>query len=169
MSTTPPEPEAPTIRRLAPEDAGALYRFYNGLSPHSKRLFRPLGPQTDEERCRLIAEANRPASDTKYDLVARRGPLVVGWAFLWHDATKPGEASLGLGVADDAQGAGLGSALLDALLDAAPARGLRRIRLTVVQDNTVAQRLYASRGFVCTGSVVGGDGLDYFAMAREVE
>ena len=157
----------PAIRRLEPEDAAALCHFYNELSDGSKRLFHPLGEKINEEQCRLIAEQNLPERETKYDLVALLGERVVGWAFLWNDADKPGEASLGIAVTDDAQGGGLGKRLITELLAAAPARGLVRIRLTVVQDNAIARRLYEACGFFRTGSFVGKDGLDYFSMMKE--
>lgn len=43
-----------TISRLRPEDAAALCAFYNGLSPESIRTFRPVGPKTTVEACRLL-------------------------------------------------------------------------------------------------------------------
>jgi len=160
--------EEPLIRRLTPDDAAALGGFYDGLSDRAKRLFRPLGIKSTPEQCRDVAEGNLPAADTHFDLIAMLGDRLVGWAFLWNQADKPGEAALGLAVADDVQGRGIGRRLMAALMAAARARRLRRINLTVVQDNLAAQRLYEECGFIRTGSLTGSDGLDYFSMTQEV-
>jgi putative acetyltransferase len=165
MGATPADPQ-PTLRRLGPADADALHSFYNGLSARSKRLFRPLGARATLEQCRRLADANRPGQDTKVDLVAVSGQAIVGWGFLWNGHEWPEVATLGLGVADDWQGRGLGRRLMAAVLDAAPGRGLSCIELTVVQDNAVAQRLYESFGFARAGELVGVDDLPYFRMTK---
>jgi putative acetyltransferase len=165
MGATQADPQ-PRLRRLGPADAEALCSFYNGLSARSKRLFRPLGVSTTIEQCGQLADANRPGQDTKYDLVAVAGRAVVGWGFLWNGHDRAEAATLGLGVADDWQGKGLGRRLMVAVLDAAPGRGLSCVELTVVQDNAVAQRLYESFGFAHVGDLVGIDGLRYFRMTR---
>ena len=159
--------EEPEIRRLALDDAEALRRFYNGLSVRSKRLFHPLGDEAAEERCKEIVENNRPGASPNCDLVAVAGDLIVGWCFLWVRDGKPGEASFGLGVADDMQGIGLGNKLMAAVLAAARPQGFKLICLSVVQDNVIAQHLYEKHGFVRSGSYVGRDGLDYFSMQKE--
>jgi len=156
-----------SIRRIGPVDATALHAFYDGLSAGSKRLFRPLGEQTTLERCCSVAVANLPDHDTQYDLVASLDGMIVGWAFLWRRDGCAVEATLGLGVSDQWQGRGLGRRLLEVVLGVASGRGLARIVLTVVQDNTVAQHLYESVGFVGAGEFVGvGDGLPYFCMTK---
>ena len=159
----------PVLRRLAPEDAVALCRFYNELSEGSKRLFRPLGLKTDEDRCRRLGEENLPGTDTKYDVVAVLGSRIVGWAFLWNDEKEPVQAILGIGVADGMRGRGLGRMLMDEVMHPPPGRGLRRIKLTVVRENVPARRMYERRGFVRTGSLVGDDGLEYHSMVKELQ
>lgn len=53
-----------------------------------------------------------------------------------------------LAVAPDAQGAGAGGALLDAVVERARARGCRRLAIHTMAFMTDAHALYASRGFV---------------------
>lgn len=53
-----------------------------------------------------------------------------------------------LGVASQAQGRGVGSALLQHEMAAARARGKRKLALDVALDNPNAERLYARLGFV---------------------
>jgi L-phenylalanine/L-methionine N-acetyltransferase len=62
-------------------------------------------------------------------------------------------ASLGMGVHDDWVGRGIGTALLEALLDTADRwLGIRRLELTVYVDNTRAINLYRRFGFEMEGT-----------------
>jgi ribosomal protein S18 acetylase RimI-like enzyme len=90
---------------------------------------------------------------------------IVGWSFIWD--LQSDEPTFGLGVADACQGRGLGSELMDRVMEAARERALYKVYLTVVQDNQVAWRMYEQRGFVRYGEFVGGDGLNYFRMVAE--
>jgi len=66
----------------------------------------------------------------------------------------PGDAALvAMWVAPEARGAGLGGALVAAVVDWARAGGYRRVRLDVADANEPAIRLYARMGFAPTGSV----------------
>ena len=158
----PLENDAVSIQRLAPGDAEALLAFYRGLSKASVRLFRPFGRTTTLGQCEAVVRDNEPDRDVKFDLVALRGGTIVGWSFLWKlDCDLP---SFGLAVADAYQGRGLGSRLTDAVLDAARARGIGKVELTVVQDNATAVAMYERRGFVKQREFVGDDGLPYYGM-----
>jgi len=154
------------IRRLASRDAEALAAFYNGLSWHSRRTFRPLGWETTPDVCEGIVRDNHPERDRKFDLIAMIGGKIVGWGFLWHlDTSQP---TLGLAVADAYQGMGLGNALMDRLMKEAHRRDLSRVFLTVVTDNERAWRLYERHGFVRIEAFRGDDGLPYYRMIAEL-
>ena len=87
--------------------------------------------------------------DTRHYVVALRGGAVVGYAGL---CDYPDEAFVQtLAVAAPAQGTGLGSRLLLALLEEAVRRGQRVVSLEVRADNEPAQRLYARHGFSRSG------------------
>lgn len=58
---------------------------------------------------------------------------------------------LGLAVAEEARGAGVGRALLRAARDEARRQGARRLTLRVLGHNTPARALYESEGFVVEG------------------
>ncbi|MET8857036.1 MULTISPECIES: GNAT family N-acetyltransferase [unclassified Streptomyces] len=62
---------------------------------------------------------------------------------------------LGLAVADEARGAGVGRALLRAAREEARRQGARRITLRVLGHNTPARALYESEGFVVEGVLPG--------------
>lgn len=64
-----------------------------------------------------------------------------GWGFVAADVTE-----LSIGVAEDARGRGVGSALLDAILAVAREQGHRAVSLSVDRRNP-ARRLYERTGF----------------------
>jgi len=154
------------IRRIKSGDENALVEFYNGLSESSKRTFRPIGYTTTLSVCENIINDNSPEIDQKFNLVAMYETRIIGWGFLWN--LQSGEPTFGLGVADDFHGKGLGSKLIDSVMEIARERGIKKVFLTVVQYNQVAWKLYEKRGFVKYGEFVGEDGLDYFRMVAEL-
>ncbi|MFQ6043307.1 MAG: GNAT family N-acetyltransferase [Candidatus Poribacteria bacterium] len=155
------------IRRIKLGDASALVEFYNGLSESSKRTFQPIDYTTTRDVCEKIIKDNNPKTEKKFDLVAIHKKQIIGWSFLWN--LESGEPTFGLGVADDYQGRGLGSRLIDRVMATASERGFRKVFLTVVQENEVAWKLYEKRGFVKYGEFVGKDGLAYFRMVAELD
>ena len=69
--------------------------------------------------------------------------------------TDPGDCSLfGMWVNPRFRGAGVGRALVDAVIAQARTAGKRRVVLRVVADNDPAAGLYAGTGFVPTGRTV---------------
>ena len=104
--------------------------------------------------------------ETRHYLVALDGEQVVGYAGL---CDYPDEAFVQtLAVARGAQGQGLGSRLLVALLDEAARRGQRTVSLEVRADNGAAQRLYARHGFSRTAVRRGyyAGGVDALVLTR---
>ncbi|OAJ59512.1 acetyltransferase [Paraburkholderia ginsengiterrae] len=104
------------------------------------------------------------------------GGRMVGHAGLGiHERSRAHGADLGVAVHDAYHGRGVGSALLQALIDCADASlGLRRIELTVFIDNEPAIALYRKFGFVEEGRSRGfamRDGVlaDCLHMARLVD
>lgn len=86
---------------------------------------------------------------------------VVGWCDVnpkTHAALRH-SGVLGMGVAASHRGQGVGSALLRATLEAAAAKGLRRVELVVRADNTAAIALYERHGFELEGRL-----RDYLAL-----
>jgi ribosomal-protein-alanine N-acetyltransferase len=104
--------------------------------------------------------------DTRHYLVAVGGPddavdgSLLGYAGL---CDYPDDAWVQtLAVAPGAQGRGIGSRLLTALLAEAERRRQRVVQLEVRAGNTVAQRLYERHGFVRSGLRRG-----YYSEGRE--
>jgi putative acetyltransferase len=88
-------------------------------------------------------------ADDAVNLVAVLDGEIVGQGgFERQRGRRSHAAILGLGVHDDHQGRGIGTALLEALLDAADRwHDIRRLELTVFADNRHAIHLYETFGF----------------------
>ena len=170
MSTAPaggPTRDELDIRRIRSDEAPALEQFYNALSHETRRLFRPLGWHATLEQCRQWVAENTADPDTRYDLVVVDGQRIVGWCFIMRlDGEHP---TYGIGVDDAYHRLGLGRELTRLVLDEARRRGLPQVELTCVQDNRVAQNLYAKFGFRRTGEFTGDDGLPYYRMVASLE
>jgi ribosomal-protein-alanine N-acetyltransferase len=88
--------------------------------------------------------------DTRWYLVTDVDDEVVGYAGLC--AYPPHESYVQtIAVATRAQGAGLGTRMLEALIDESTRRGCERLDLEVRADNAVAMRLYERHGFTRVG------------------
>ena len=161
-----------TIRRTSIKDAAAIARLMGDPAVLGGVLQMPY-PNEEMWQARL---ANVGALDkTDVSLVAERDGEVQGWAGLYAAGTtlrRRHAMGLGISVAREAQGQGVGTALMAALCDYADQwLGLLRIELTVFADNEIAQRLYANFGFEVEGRFVGyglrdGAYVDALAMAR---
>ena len=106
-----------------------------------------------EERRQRFATFS--ASSDRHSLVAEVDGRVVGALGLHVEqaARRRHVGSIGMGVHDDFQGRGVGSALMAAMIELADNwLGLRRIELTVYADNPAAIHLYQKFGFVIEGT-----------------
>lgn len=164
--------DAIVIRRPRPEDAAAIAAMMGDpqVLPWLLQL-----PYASEAHWRKRIE-EMPAGSTTAELfiVAERGGVVVGNAGVQpFEAVRRSHAGhLGMAVARDAQGRGVGRALMAALVDWADnwAR-LLRLELTVFVDNPRAVALYERFGFEHEGTLRAyglrnGTFVDVHTMAR---
>jgi len=89
-------------------------------------------------------------------ILARVGTTPAGSVmYSEHGTTDPGDCALyGMWVDPRFRGAGVGRALVDAVIAQARAGGKRRVVLHIVAGNEPAGRLYERAGFVPTGHTV---------------
>jgi putative acetyltransferase len=161
-----------TIRRARPDDAAAIARMMGEPGVYANLMQMP-HPSEELHRAR-IADSIAPGKSDLL-LVAERDGKVVGSAGM-HSAgpavRRRHVVMIGLSVIAEAQGQGVGSALLQALCDYADRwMGVLRIELTVYVDNAAAISLYRKFGFETEGRHRGyalrdGHYVDVFAMAR---
>jgi putative acetyltransferase len=167
-----PDPQALVVRRVRRDDAAALAATMSDPQIARGLLQMPHGSE-DFWRKRID---DMPAGNAALDimLVAERGGIVLGHAGLLGVAAlrRRHAAGLGISVARSAQGQGVGTALMAALVDWADNWAqLLRLELTVFTDNVAAIALYRKFGFEVEGTLRGyamRDGVyaDSHVMAR---
>jgi RimJ/RimL family protein N-acetyltransferase len=145
------------IRRAAPADAEAMVAYMAGIVAEKlDTITRRTVPTIEEEREWILKTAENPHSVI---LLALDGARVVGLLDI-QGGTRPVDSHsglLGISVAGDRRGRGVGRALLQAAIAEAKSwPGLCRIELLVVARNAGAIRLYESVGFVREGLKVKG-------------
>lgn len=163
------EASAVTIRRATAADAADVTEIYRGPAAIAGTFQLPYPAEsTWAERL-----AN-PAPGT-WLLAAEVDGHVVGVAGLHGNpgaARRSHAAAIGIGVHDDWQGRGVGTALMRAIVDLADNwLNLLRLELEVYSDNEAARRLYERFGFVEEGrfrayAYRNGEFVDAVSMAR---
>jgi putative acetyltransferase len=161
-----------TIRRARPDDAAAIAAMMGDPTVYPGLMQMPY-PSEEAHRTRL-ADGLAPGK-VDLSLVAEMNGKVVGSSGL-HPAgltlRRRHVMMLGISVIPEAQGQGVGTALMRAMCDYADRwMGTLRIELTVYVDNDVAIALYRKFGFEMEGRHRGyamrdGSYVDAFAMAR---
>jgi acetyltransferase len=137
-----------TIRPIEPEDAQREQAFVRGLSQESRyfrfmNTLRELSPQ-------MLERFTHPDAAREIALVALTGEGVsaqqigVARCALMQDGTA---SEFALVVADSFQGQGLGGLLMQALLNAADERGIKRIEGLVLNNNQRMLELMHALGF----------------------
>lgn len=158
-----------SIRRTEPTDYEAIRQIFDGPQVVWGTLQLPF-PSGETWRKRL---ADPP--EGIFSLVACEDTEIVGQLDLYTFPLHPRRrhvGQIGMAVRDDWQGKGVGSALLQAVIDVADKwLNLLRLELEVYTDNEPAVRLYKKFGFVVEGTSVqfayrDGKYVDVYIMAR---
>ena len=179
MHTSPTSPAPPPIhiRRAAASDAAALARImgHPEVLPNLMQLpytstalwHTRLSDTQSPDKTDLLLVAERPDEHGDPQVVGNAGLHPAGAALRRRHAM-----TLGMAVAPEAQGQGVGHALMQALCDYADHWGqVLRLELTVFIDNPRAIALYRRHGFLEEGRHVGfalrgGQYVDVLSMAR---
>jgi putative acetyltransferase len=160
-----------TIRSVRPTDAAAIANFMAEPEVFAGLLQLPY--PTPEGWADRVAPF--PAGSNNLHLIAELDGNVVASAGVFaavNHVRRRHASALGISVAKDAQGKGVGSALMAALMDYADRWGhILRIELNVFADNTRAIALYERFGFVREGllrkhALRDGRYVDSLVMAR---
>lgn len=158
-----------TVRSAEPCDAEALHRIYSGPRAVRGTLQLPFS-----SRGLWIERLEKPRSGM-WHLVAQAGDELVGHIGLSAFLERPRRrhaATIGMAVADEWQGRGVGTKLMEAALDLADNwLDVKRIELEVFVDNEPAIRLYEKFGFVREGTcrqfaLRDGEYVDVLIMGR---
>jgi RimJ/RimL family protein N-acetyltransferase len=143
------------LRGLAEDDGDRIYDYFLRLSQKSRDFFHPYAFTREEAE----AIARTPASPRRFYLCAMdpESEKIMGVVFYGIDQPTGGFPSLGIGIADDSQGKGVGRILMDSAICEAERSGREGLVLTVYKVNLRALSLYASCGFVIEGETETGE------------
>ena len=143
-----------TVRPIRPEDEPLMVKFHGSLSEQSvyMRYFHMMGldQRTAHDRLTRICFIDY---DCEMALVAEREnpetgePEILGVSRLSRAGAAPDEAEFSVLVSDAFQRRGVGSLLLEKLLDVGREEGLRRITADILFDNRPMQRISQRLGF----------------------
>jgi putative acetyltransferase len=156
------------IRKAEPSDAEAVWKCYT--APQVVRNTLQLPYRSLES----VRELLNKSGEGDHILVATIDSELVGVIGL-HTFSRPRinhRAEIGMMVRDDWQSKGVGTALIQAVVDLADRwLNLTRIELTVFTDNQPAIALYRKFGFEIEGTLRryafrDGEFVDVYAMAR---
>jgi len=141
-------------RNPVPEDAKKIVDFYNYVGGETSYLSfekdeYPMNEKEQEDEIRGLED-----NDNNTMLLALDGDEIIGIATIHssHKIKSRHEGELGIVVAQKYQGQGIGSRLIQMLIDWCRGNGVTtRIRLDTRTDNTMAVSLYLKFGFVVEG------------------
>jgi GNAT superfamily N-acetyltransferase len=132
------------IRPIEPEDRAELAAGFERLSPESRfrRFLSPVARLSERD----LDYFTRVDHHDHEALVALDAATGAGVAVARYVRTGPGRAEPAVAVADDWQGRGVGTALLDALAERAYECGIRCFEATVLATNAQAIGLLEGLG-----------------------
>lgn len=156
------------IRRAEPSDAQAIRALYQGENAYRNTL------QLPHPSLAMWEQRLSQIPDNVYAYVAEINGEIVG-NLGFEVCTSPRRrhvGAFGMGVKDEMQGKGVGSALLDCVIDLADNwLNLTRIEISAYVDNASAMALYKKFGFDIEGRATAfafknGQYVDVYQMAR---
>ena len=141
----------PEIRTATFDDAEALQRYAAKLlSEDLPGLYRRPIPTIEDEIGFLHLHLDRP--NCTLLIAVEEGEVLGVIGFVGNSLPQEAHAGVfGLSVDQDHRGRGIGSALVRALVDWAPAHGISRIEVRAFATNPRALELYRRLGFVDEG------------------
>lgn len=150
------------IRSMNSDDVPSLQDFGTRLSPASKDFFNPYpwdDPATLPAALQTAVEHAVERIDASY-LMEIAGPKIIGYFFLWKGGGNPHSQQyqiqvpeLGVAVADEFHGQGLGGLAVRLLQAIARDLGADAIELTTALDNEAGWHTYLKCGFQYTGII----------------
>jgi GNAT superfamily N-acetyltransferase len=136
-----------TVRPIAPSDADALVRFHAGLSDQTIRLrYFNLHRNLDPEE---VAHLTRVDGFNRASYVIEHQGEIVGVG-RYDRCDKPCQAEVAFVVADDFQHHGLGSMLLERLVETSKLAGIGEFCASVLAENATMLAVFHSAGFPYT-------------------
>jgi RimJ/RimL family protein N-acetyltransferase len=132
------------LRRIEAEDKDGLVAGLGRLSDRSvyQRFLSPK-PRLTASELKYLTEVDFRDHYALVAVLARAPEVIVGVGRWVRDPAAPTHAEIAIVIADDLQGRGVGTALGDALAEAARARGVQSFTASMLPENVAAHRLFA--------------------------
>ena len=142
------------IRPIRPVDKRLLERGMRQMSPQSARL-RFLAPKDHLTlaELRYLTEIDYVDHYAVVAVAAHDPDELLGVGRWVRDPARPRAAELAITVGDCYQARGIGTALGEALVEAARARGVHEFTASILPENVPAQRLFAHLSGQMSGRV----------------
>ena len=164
-----------TYRIPQKEEAEVFWELMNALDYETKyMLFEPGERVKNLARMEAIIESALAGDDFLY--IAEVNGKFVGYVSAQRETLKrvAHTAYIVAGIRKDFQNRGIGTKLFEILDDWAQEKGVKRLELTVICENTRAKHLYEKMGFEIEGikkksTLVDGTFLDEYYMAKIFE
>jgi acetate---CoA ligase (ADP-forming) len=147
-----------TLRLRPPEhaDEEALVAFLAGLSERSRRMRFHAAVHADPELVRPYLDPDWSESGGLLgELEGKDGARVVALA-TWSRLRDPARAEVAFAVADDVQGRGIGTRLLEQLAESAGDAGVVEFVAEVLPENTAMLSVFRDAGFEAVRTSEGG-------------
>ena len=141
------------LRPVRPGDAEALLALHDRLSQQSQR-FRFFGLATS--RAGEVARLLRADHDNEFVLVAEAGNRLIGAATYVRDSTQTDRAEVGFAIADELQGRGVGTRMLEMLAAIARDHHIATFDAYVMVDNDRMMSVFTDSGFEVQRRLEGG-------------
>ncbi|MFI9722678.1 GNAT family N-acetyltransferase [Streptomyces sp. NPDC052396] len=137
------------VRQAVPEDHAAVLRMYQRMSPESLRLrFFSTGSRNEQRAADQVCTGGRPGDRAL--LAEAGGGEIAGIAEYHADPELPARAEVALAVADDWHHRGVGTLLLEHLVDAARSDGLEAFTAEALSENYPVLRVFTDLGLPLT-------------------
>jgi acetyl coenzyme A synthetase (ADP forming)-like protein len=154
------------IRPVKPEDRDTLLEFYGAMSRDSlyMRFFDVRTPDA--------ALRDSPTSvdyETDFGVVGELGGRLAGIAHYFRSRKNPAQAEVAFAIADHAQGCGLGTRLLEKLVDIARTKRIEMFRAEVLPENQKMLDVFLCSGFNVTSKTDEGAVSVSFPIAQTAE
>lgn len=161
------------IRKTVPADAEKLIELMKHVEESDFMLFEPGERKTDAEQFSKRIEA---LSGDSAIFIAEDSNGINGYLFAIGEELRRKRHSvyIALGIAEGQRGKGIGTKLFETLESWAAGKGLRRLELTVMENNEAGRALYKKAGFEIEGTkrdslIIDGRFVDEFYMSKILE
>ena len=162
------------IREIETADSKQFVEFYDKLAKESEYL--PIAPEEVSEKTEKIIKHIEKDNKLKKVFIAEENGQIVGFVGIkrMHFARLRHVAKLIIGVLDDYKRQGIGTKLIDFVEKWAKENEVRKLELTVVEDNDPAVEFFEEMDFDKEGTrekavKIKGEYLDEIFMAKEID